>query len=61
MTMKRMNLILRALGLAALTMAWPAAMMADVPVVPELNPGTAGSTVAMLAGAVLMLRSRKRR
>ena len=55
------NQIARVLGLALCFVALPMALMADVPVVPELNPSSAVSAVTMLAGFGLILRSRKRR
>jgi len=55
------NQIARVLGLALSFVALPMALMADAPIVPELNPSSAVSAVTMLAGVGLILRSRKRR
>jgi hypothetical protein len=35
--------------------------MADVVVAPEIDPGTAGSALALLSGAVLIFRSSRKK
>lgn len=57
----QINRLVRALGLGLCFIALPVSMMADAPVVPELNPSAAVSAVTMLAGLGLILRSRKRK
>jgi hypothetical protein len=37
-----------------------ASMTAMATAVPEIDPGSAGSAVALIAGAVLIIRSRKK-
>ena len=34
------------------------ALAGDVPTAPEINPGSAGTAVALLGGALLVLRNR---
>jgi len=47
------------LGIALLFLGVSGAAFA-VPAAPEIDPGTAGSALALLTGALLVIRARKR-
>jgi len=49
--MKLAGMVLLFIGVSSFAFATP---------VPEINPGSAGSAVALLSGALLILRSRKK-
>lgn len=44
----------------ALLLVGTQCFLAAVPVAPEIDPGSAASAVALLAGAVLVIRGRRR-
>lgn len=47
-------------GMALLVAGMSGFCMAAIPVGPEIDASTAGSAIALLSGAVLVIRSRKR-
>jgi hypothetical protein len=51
--MKYVGVVLLFVGMSAVAMALE-------PVVPEIDAGSAGSAIALLAGAVMLVRSRRK-
>ena len=54
-----MNKIYAILGVALLVAGSSTAAMA-VPAVPEVDPGTAGSAIALVSGMLLLARARRK-
>ena len=50
--MKVLGMMLLLVGASGVLLATP---------VPEINPGSAGSAIALLSGTILVLRSRRRK
>jgi hypothetical protein len=55
-----MKILCRALGLALIVAAMSGVARAGAIAVPEIDAGTAGSGLALLAGAAFLLRDRLR-
>lgn len=56
-----MKLLINAIAFSLILAAVPMAALADVAVVPELNPSSAVSAVTLLSGFALLVRNRLRR
>ena len=52
--------VFRGLGLGLVLLAFAGMAMARQPVVPEIDPGSATSALALLAGGVILLKDRFR-
>ncbi len=53
---------MKALGLLALLLAFPASAVAGgVKLVPEIDASTAASAIALVSGGLLILRSRRKK
>jgi hypothetical protein len=52
--------IMKATGMALLLAGMGGLLLAIVPVAPEIDPASAASALALLGGAVLVIRGRKR-
>ena len=51
---------MKTLGLALLFVGVSSFAMAIIPAAPEIDPGSAGSALALLTGALLVIRGRKK-
>jgi hypothetical protein len=49
---------MKVLGITLLLVGMAGILAADTPPVPEIDPGSAGSAIALLSGALLVLKSR---
>jgi hypothetical protein len=52
---------MKLVGITLLLMGLASVVMAAAPTVPEISPVSAGSAVALVAGAVLIMRGRRKK